>query len=116
MIERFAPALRRLDKYPKIVTKLMLTDEFVEARRSDGAFCGLVLGLFRSDDALCGVAQRASSSRPALISTSAAAPPPRRRAAAATAPNASERATPRFSSAAIASAGGPGLVNASFGN
>src|SRR5438105_8230813 len=107
MVERLAAGLRRFDKDAQIVAQLMLTDEFIEGGRTDRAFGCVLLGVLRGDDARRGVVHLASSSRPALIRTSAPASLPRRRAAAATAPSASLRPTPRFSSAAIASAVAP---------
>src|SRR5207237_5803499 len=73
MVERLAAGLRRFDKDAQIVAQLMLTDEFIEGGRPDRAFGCVLLGLLRGDDTRRGVVHRASSSRPALISTSAAA-------------------------------------------
>src|SRR5207302_821800 len=107
MVERLATTLRRFDKDAQIVAQLLLADKFVEGSRPDRTFRCILLDLLRGDDARYGVAHRASSSRPALISTSAPASLPSRRAAAAIAPSASARPTPRCSSAAIASAAAP---------
>ena len=112
MVESLAAGLRRFDKDAQIVAQLMLTDEFIEGGRPDRAFGCVLLSLLRGDgaggdDTGRGVVHRASSSSPALISTSAPASLPSRRAAAAIAPSASVRPTPRFSSAAIASAVAP---------
>src|SRR5207248_10759186 len=71
MVECLAAGLRRFDKDPQIVAQLMLTDEFIERGRPDRGFGCILLGLLRGDDARRGVVHRASSSRPALISTSA---------------------------------------------
>src|SRR5439155_7070112 len=47
VVERFTAALRRLDKDAQVVAQLMLTDEFIEAGRSDRAFGFVMLGLRR---------------------------------------------------------------------
>src|ERR1700737_3042923 len=104
VVERFTAALRSLDKDAQVVAQLMLTDEFIEDGGSHRAFGSVLFGLLRGDNTWSDVVHRASSSRPALISTSAPASLPSRRAAAAIAPSASVRPTPRFSSAEIASA------------
>src|SRR5207237_744759 len=89
MIERLAPALRRLDKDAKIAAQLLLADEFVERERPDRGFGRVLLGLFGRDDARrADVVHRnapplafwASSCNPARISASMAASSPSRRA------------------------------------
>src|SRR6266705_5552282 len=99
LVERLAPALRRLDKDAQIVTQLALANEFVEGKRADRGFRRVLVFPLGGDHPRRGLAHRMapwlrpwpSSCSPARIKASSAASSPSRREAAATAPNASAR-------------------------
>ena len=90
VVERLAPAARRLDKNPQIVAQPGLPDKLVEARRAQRRLARIALAALGIDEPCLGLAHRAPRSaisrRPALTSASSAAPAPSRRAAAAITP------------------------------
>src|SRR5262249_23178821 len=104
MIERLAAALRRRDEHAEVRARLLLADEFGQPLRTQRGLSGILLAVFRADEAgraggrewrrwglgrhvgrHFGGLHLASSLRPSRISRAASAPSPASRMAAETA-------------------------------